>query len=83
MAESSDVGVLPNAALIADGWVRRYLADPNRAREAVQTYTEAGFEVLLEELEPRSFAASCSGCAATVCATYTVVYTRKRALEDP
>ena len=83
MERPTDRGVLPNEALIADGWVRRYLADPDRAREAVETYTEAGFEVHLEQLEPRSFATSCEGCAASVCSTYTVVYTRKRPPEAP
>ena len=67
--------------LIAAGWQRRYLADPARAQEARDTYEAAGFEVHLEQLLPADFGAACSGCAETVCASYVVIYTRKRAQE--
>ena len=76
--EPTDHGVQTNAALVADGWVRRYLADPHRAQEAVLTYGAAGFEVHLERLVPASFGEKCQGCAEAVCHSYVVVYTRKR-----
>lgn len=71
-------GVGTDAELQAQGWVRRFLAGPDRAREAERSYTAAGFEVLLLSLSPEDFAEECQGCAATVCATYVVVYTRLR-----
>ncbi len=82
MTASSDVGVRSSASLLAQGWVRRYLADPARAREAQETYTAAGFEVHLETLAPSDFGAKCQGCAAAACRSYVVVYTRKKSEVD-
>ncbi len=70
-------GLRSDAALEAEGWVRRHLAEPSRAEEAAAIYAEAGFEVRIEHLEPRSFAAGCRSCAASVCSAYVVIYTRK------
>ena len=75
---STERGVQTNRALEEDGWVRRHLADEARALEARQTYTEAGFEVHLERLTPHDFGDKCQGCAATVCSSYVVIYTRKK-----
>ena len=77
----SDRGVKSNLSLEDLGWVRRYLADESRAKEAEQTYSAAGFEVHLEKLVPNDFGSKCSDCAATVCASYVVVYTRKPSKE--
>lgn len=74
---SRDQGVQTNSVLEDQGWVRRYLADESRAREAQETYTMAGFEVHLEALVPHDFGSKCQDCAATVCSSYVVVYTRK------
>jgi hypothetical protein len=75
-------GVGTSQSLLEAGWVRRYLADPQRAQEAVETYGAAGFEVHLQQLAPADFATTCAGCAATVCASYVVVYTRKNQEES-
>lgn len=77
-----ELGVGTHQDLLDAGWVRRYLADPQRAQEAVETYGSAGFEVHLQQLVPDDFAASCRGCAATVCVSYVVVYTRKKKQEQ-
>jgi len=69
-------GVLTDPDLVAQGWKRRYLAEPTRAKEAVETYTAAGFEVYLQALEPTDFSAKCQACAAAGCMSYVVVYTR-------
>ena len=69
-------GLRSDAALEAEGWVRRHLAEPARAEEAAAVYAEAGFEVRIEPLEPRNFAEGCQGCAAAVCSSYVVIYTR-------
>ena len=52
--------------------------DESRAKEALETYSAAGFEVHLANLAPADFEERCKGCAATVCRDYTVVYTRKK-----
>lgn len=74
---SADRGVRSDASLEALGWVRRHLTDPERAEEAAAIYAEAGYEVRIQRLEPRLFSEGCQGCAATVCASCVVVYTRK------
>ena len=80
---NDDCGVKPNPALTERGWVRRYLADATRAREAVETYAEAGFEVHLESLQPEDFARACQECAVTACTAFKVVYTRTTGKEEP
>ena len=77
MTSGDDRGVLSNEDLVQAGWVRRHLADLDRAKEAEQTYQSAGFEVRLETLSPGNFADKCKTCAASVCSSYVVVYTRK------
>jgi len=76
-------GIRTNPELVAAGWERRYLADPARAREAVDTYGSAGFEVHLEKLAPDDFGSACVSCAQAVCASYVVVYTRKKTPGGP
>ena len=39
----------------ADGWERRFVADPERAREAAELYRQAGFEVVLRKSYGRIF----------------------------
>jgi hypothetical protein len=68
-----------NPKLTAEGWVRRYLADPIRAREAVELYGSLGFEVRQEKLLPSDFGENCDGCPSVVCDSYVMIYTRKLA----
>jgi hypothetical protein len=63
--------------LIADGWERRHLADPDRAEEAVQLYSSLGFEVKCQKLTPADFGPDCGDCASVVCKTYVLIYTRR------
>jgi hypothetical protein len=63
--------------LIAKGWVRRNLADPERAGETMDLYRSMGFEVRAEKLSPEDFGAKCLACALAVCSTYVLIYTRK------
>ena len=75
---SHDQGVQTSEKLVEQGWVRRYLADEHRAKEALANYSAAGFEVHLERLVPEDFGSKCQSCAASVCLSYVVVYTRKK-----
>lgn len=63
--------------LIARGWVRRYLADPDRAKEAIELYTSLGYEVKAQTLLPEDFLATCGDCASAVCQSYVMIYTRE------
>ncbi len=63
--------------LIADGWVRRFMANPERAKEAVELYESMGFEVKVKELTPADFGPNCTECGNSLCETYVLIYTRK------
>jgi hypothetical protein len=63
--------------LIAEGWFRRYLADPDRAQEAIDLYASLGYEVKAQTLTPDDFGPDCGDCASVVCRSYVLIYTRK------
>lgn len=64
--------------LVAEGWVRRHLADPDRAKEAIELYTSMGYEVKAQKLTPADFGPKCGDCSSVICSTYVLIYTRKR-----
>jgi hypothetical protein len=66
-----------NPDLIAEGWERRFIADPRMAAEAVETYTELGFEVKLEPVKTDGLQEECSGCKGLL-ERFNMVYTRKK-----
>lgn len=68
-----------DSELVAQGWVRRHLADPARAKESVELYTAMGFEVKVRKLEPTNFGPECQDCALSACRTFVMIYTRKNA----
>lgn len=74
---SADDGAVPDA----EGWVRRYLADPKRAEEARVMYESIGFEVEFRTPGPRDvreMTDDCGECREQVCSTYVLVHTRRR-----
>ncbi len=71
-------GVKSNQALLDAGWERRFLAAPDRVKEAVELYTEMGLEVRTETLAPKDFESGCSSCASAVCKAYVLIYTRSK-----
>lgn len=74
-------GVPDDPKLIAEGWVRRHLVDPARAKESTELYTSMGLEVMVRKLAPSDFGAKCQSCAESICATYVIIYTRKKPSE--
>ncbi|MEZ6007970.1 MAG: RidA family protein [Planctomycetota bacterium] len=75
-------GVRSAEALLAAGWTRRYLTDPDRAKEAVATYGALGFDVRAEPLGPSDLHEACAHCSASVCGSYVMIYTRERAAAE-
>ncbi len=67
------------ADLLAEGWVRRFVADPVRAREAMELYPRMGFEVRAEPMSPAEVGPACASCPSNSCPLYVVLYTRRRA----
>ncbi len=63
--------------LVAKGWTRRFLAEPSRAREAVELYSSLGYEVKAQKLQPSDLPAQCGACASTLCRDFVMIYTRK------
>lgn len=76
-SKPDELGILTDPKLIEEGWVRRHLADPDRAREAIELYRSMGFQVKAKPLSTRDFGARCQLCAETVCGSYVMIYTRK------
>ena len=69
------------AQLLAQGWVKQFMADQPRLGEAVEEYRELGFEVRLEAVDPAGCAAE-GGCVACfqspeAAARFKVIFTRR------
>lgn len=75
--DDNGLGLRADPELVAQGWVRRHLADPTRAEESVKLYTAMGFEVKVQKLEPTDFGPQCQECALSACRTFVMIYTRK------
>ena len=76
-ARIGDTGVRTDARLLEQGWERRHLADPQRAKEAIDLFGSMGWEVRAERLTPDDLGSGCLHCASTVCRSYVVIYVRK------
>jgi len=75
---STRASIHDDPTIDADGWVRRHLADPVRARESTELYESLGFEVMSRRLQPDDLGPECQACAASVCNSYVLIYTRAR-----
>ncbi len=62
--------------LLQDGWTRCFIADEPRLSEAVQTYQELGFEVMLLPVPPDD--SGCTECMQQDPERFRLIYTRKR-----
>ncbi|MCH8879166.1 MAG: hypothetical protein IID34_04700 [Planctomycetes bacterium] len=75
---SDELGIPADPKLLAEGWVRRHLTDAARAAEAAELYSDMGFEVELRQLTPQDLGSKCQACAASICGSYVMVYTRRK-----
>jgi hypothetical protein len=79
-SDSSSIPLLDFPAdpeLVADGWERRFMADPPRAEEARIIYTELGYEVRAEAIKPSELSVLCGDCRLATCKAYVTLYTRR------
>lgn len=65
-----------------DGWERRFVADPARAREVAELYRDAGFEVMTLVARSGDLAvdqrlAGCASCWLATASGFQVIYTRR------
>ena len=74
----SDAQLEADPALAAEGWERRFNADPQRAEEAMELYKQLGYEVRAEPAPAAELTDDCEGCRAVVALQFKTIYTRKR-----
>lgn len=72
-----DLDFPPDPKLVAQGWERRFMADPTQAEEAERLYTELGFEVRTESIKPFELSELCGSCGLATCRAYMTIYTRR------
>ena len=54
------------------------MADPARAREAIEVYGQAGFDVRAELLAPEDLRDECASCQLVQAGLFRVIYTRRK-----
>ncbi len=72
-----DLQVRPDPELLAEGWEYRFVADAQRAAEAVQLYAELGYEVRVVSAQPADWNEECEGCQLVALLDFQTIYTRK------
>jgi hypothetical protein len=65
-------------ALTAQGWERRFTADEQRAKEAIELYEKLGYEVRAEPVRPEEFNDDCASCRTVAAFYFLAIYTRGR-----
>ncbi len=66
----------PDPARAAEGWERRFIADAERAAEAVRLYEELGYEACADPLRPDDLAGECEDCRLLMLLQFKTIYTR-------
>lgn len=74
---SPDLEFPADPELAANGWERRFMADPVRVEEATRLYTDLGFEVRTESIDPDELSVLCGDCRLATCQAFLTLYTRK------
>ena len=66
-------------ARLTAGWQRRFIADAERAREAVALYQGLGFDVAADPVSAEELHHGCEGCALVRDLGFRTIYTRRKA----
>jgi len=74
----SDAQLEPDPQLTGAGWERRFTADEQRTKEAIELYTQLGFEVRAEPVRAEELDDDCQDCRSVVSSHFRTIYTRKR-----
>ncbi len=75
----SEAALEGDPKLLAEGWERRFMADGERAREAVELYEELGYEVRTEAVRSEDVADDCEDCQLLMLLKFQTIYTRRGA----
>jgi len=65
-------------ARLADGWERRFIADAQRASEAMELYERLGYEVCADPVKAEEVGEDCGDCQLLAALQFKVIYTRRR-----
>ncbi|UCF18194.1 MAG: hypothetical protein JSU87_09515 [Gemmatimonadota bacterium] len=65
-------------ARLADGWERRFIADAQRAEEAMELYSQLGYEVVADPVQGELVGEDCEDCQLLAALRFKIIYTRKR-----
>ena len=65
-------------ALVVQGWERRFTADAQRAKEAMELYEQLGYEVRAEPMRPEELDDDCEDCGTVVAFHFLAIYTRNK-----
>ena len=72
----SQAQIAPDPARAAGGWERRFVADAERAAEAVRLYEELGYEVCADPLRPDDLTGECEDCRLLMLLQFKTIHTR-------
>jgi hypothetical protein len=73
----SESQLAPDPARIADGWVRRFVADGQRVDEMMALYRDLGFEVCADPVRPDLLTGDCEDCKLLMLLDFRTIYTRR------
>ncbi|UCC83228.1 MAG: hypothetical protein JSW46_20125 [Gemmatimonadota bacterium] len=65
-------------ARLADGWERRFIVDAQRAEEAIELYSQLGYEVCADPVRAEELGEECDDCQLLAALQFKMIYTRKR-----
>lgn len=74
----SDAQWQPDPELVAAGWERRFIADAQRAQEALELYAQLGYEVRAEPVRVEELREECEDCRVVIALQFKTIYTRKK-----
>lgn len=64
--------------LLAEGWERRFTTDEDRAAEAVELYSQLGYEVRAEPILQGELVEDCTDCHSVMLSRFKTIYTRMK-----
>lgn len=74
----SDEQLQADPRLLAEGWERRFTTDEERAGEALELYSQLGYEVRAEPILQGELDVDCTDCHSVMRSRFKTIYTRMK-----